>query len=175
MMAWSGRCCSARRTPPLAPTWLLGRPPFAPGGDRIGEALGQSYTLAEAVESCRRMSNCWDQGLDILRAVEADPSVSAQRRLDIGVAKALGIQFRSGLNILRFYDLRERMTREKPAAQVATLQSLRSLVEAELKGGEELIELCRRDSRLGFHSEAEGYKYFPELIRWRIQPIARAS
>jgi hypothetical protein len=44
-------------------------------------------------------------------------------------------------------------------------------VEQERKGGEELIELCRRDSRLGFHSEAEGYKYFPEKIRWRMNQL----
>ena len=32
----------------------------------------------------------------------------------------------------------------------------------------ELLELCRYDSRLGFHSEAEGYKYYPDKIRWRV-------
>jgi hypothetical protein len=31
--------------------------------------------------------------------------------------------------------------------------------------------LCERDSRLGFHSEAEGYKYFPEKIRWRMDQL----
>jgi hypothetical protein len=87
------------------------------------------------------------------------------------VTRALGIQFRSGLNILRFYDLRERMTHAKPAEQLATLNEMRHIVEQERKGGEELIELCRRDSRLGFHSEAEGYKYFPEKIRWRMKQL----
>lgn len=156
---------------PLEPTWVLPRQPLGVSGDRIGDCLGQSYTLAEAVESCRMMSDRWDRGVEILRSIEADPALSAQRRLDIGVAKALGIQFRSGLNILRFYDLRERMTHEKPAEQLATLKELRPIVEAELKSDEELIELCRRDSRLGFHSEAEGYKYFPQKIRWRMNQL----
>ena len=35
----------------------------------------------------------------------------------------------------------------------------------------QLIELCEKDSRLGFHSEAEGYKYFPEKIRWRMDQL----
>ena len=159
----------------LAPTWLIASEsthlPFAPSGDRIGECLAQSHTLPEAIELCRAMSDRWDHGVAILRPIQADPAISAQRRLDIGVARALGIQFRSGLNILRFYDLRERMVRDNPAKQLATLKEMRSIVEAELKGGEELIELCRRDSRLGFHSESEGYKYFPEKIRWRMNQL----
>jgi hypothetical protein len=163
---------------PLAPTWLLSalgaqakRIPYQPSGDRIGEALGTTYTLAETIEECRKMSNAWDQGLTILRPLESDPALTPERRLDLGVAKALGIQFHSGENILRFYDLRERMAKEKPAAAVATLKEMRPIVEAELKGDEELLGLCEKDSRLGFHSEAEGYKYFPEKIRWRMKQL----
>jgi len=164
---------------PLAPTWLLASSettpkPFAPSGDRIGECLGQAYTLAEAVELCRAMSDRWDEGLQILREVESDPALSTQRRLDIGVARALGIQFRSGLNILRFYDLRDRLSHAvKPAERLALLDEMQAIVESELRGGEELFELCRRDSRLGFHSEAEGYKYYPEKIRWRMDQLQR--
>jgi len=161
----------------LAPTWKLAwhtgkhSQPYAPSGDRIGEALGQVYSLSEALEECRAMSELWDKGVALLRPVEADPTLLPERRLDIGVARALGIQFRSGLNILRFYDLRERMINEAAAKQRVTLGEMRSIVEAELKGGAELIELCQCDSRLGFHSEAEGYKYFPEKIRWRMNQL----
>ena len=166
------------RDVPLAPTWQIAwhtgqhiGTPYAPSGDRIGEALGQVYSLYEAVEECRAMSDLWDQGVALLREVEADPALLPQRRLDIGVARALGIQFRSGLNILRFYDLRERMVNEKAAKQLVTLGEMRRIVETELKGGTELIGLCQSDSRLGFHSEAEGYKYFPEKIRWRMNQL----
>ncbi len=166
------------RDVPLAPTWQIAwhtgqhiGTPFAPSGDRIGEALGQVYTLSEAIEECRAMSDLWDQGVALLREVEADPALLPQRRLDIGVARALGIQFRSGLNILRFYDLRERMVNEKAAKQLVTLGEMRRIVEEERKNGAELVWLCGRDSRLGFHSEAEGYKYFPEKIRWRMNQL----
>jgi hypothetical protein len=163
---------------PLAPTWQIAwhtgkhiGTPFAPSGDRIGEALGQEYTLSEAIEECRTMSTLWDQGVALLQSVEADPDLLPERRLDIGVARALGIQFRSGFNILRFYDLRERMVNEKPDKQRVILGEMRCIVESELMGGTELIRLCERDSRLGFHSEAEGYKYFPEKIRWRMNQL----
>ena len=160
---------------PLAPTWQIAwnRGPslgelFAPSGDRIGEALGHEYTLAEAIEECRAMADIWDQGVALLHQVETDSVLPQQRRLDIGVVRALGIQFRSGLNILRFYDLRERMVHETTARQIETLQEMRQIVETELKNDAELIVLCQADSRLGFHSEAEGYKYFPAKIRWRM-------
>jgi len=162
----------------LAPTWQIAwhtgqhiGQPFAPSGDRIGEALGQEYALPEAIEACRAMSETWDRGVALLRAVETDPALLPERRLDIGVARALGIQFRSGLNILRFYDLRERMINEKVDAQCVILGEMRRIVEAELKNSDEMIGLCKRDSRLGFHSEAEGYKYFPEKIRWRMNQL----
>jgi hypothetical protein len=63
------------------------------------------------------------------------------------------------------------MAYEKPEKQLMTLKEMRTLAEAELKGNEELIGLCENDSRLGFHSEAEGYKYFPEMIRWRMKQL----
>ena len=162
---------------PLAPTWQIASPwskkLYAPSGDRVGEALGPSFTLDEGVKLCRTMSDRWDEGVDILRRIEANPNLSARQRLDIGVARALGIQFRSGANILRFYQLRERMTQEIPKSQLQTLDLMQKIVEDEIKGDAELIELCKKDSRLGFHSEAEGYKYFPEKIRWRMNQLQK--
>ncbi|MDD4872045.1 MAG: hypothetical protein PHR77_15925 [Kiritimatiellae bacterium] len=157
---------------PLVPTWM-NPAPFPPSGDRIGECLAQAYSLSEAIEECRTMSATWNWGTDTLRQLEADPGLLPQRRLDIGVAKALDIQFRSGLNILQFYDLRERMVQEKPATQIETLKEMRQIVEEELKSGGELIGLCEADSRLGFHSEANGYKYYPAKIRWRMNQLQR--
>jgi hypothetical protein len=42
------------------------------------------------------------------------------------------------------------------------------LVDLEIKATIEMQALAAFDSRLGFHSEAEGYKYFPEKLRWRL-------
>ena len=167
---------------PLAPTWLIAshgsRKPYAPSGDRVGEALvgeerGTSFTLDEGIALCRAMSQQWHEGIEILQPVESDTTISAERRLDIGVAKALDIQFRSGYNILQFYGLRERMAHENKDKQLEILGQMRQIVEDELKGNAELIKLCECDSRLGFHSEAEGYKYFPEKIRWRMNQLQK--
>ena len=128
-------------------------------------------TLEETVELCRRMSITWDKGVAILNKLEPKYSNEPERILDIGIAKALGIQFRSGYNILRFYLLREKMFRMEGMERLDILKQLDNIIHEELDLDKQLLELCEKDSRLGFHSEAEGYKYFPEKIRWRMQQL----
>jgi hypothetical protein len=114
------------------------------------------------------MSADWDRGVEILRPLSARFAGEPERVLDVGVAEALGIQFRSGYNILRFYRLREEMLRMEGTRRLDLLGALGDIVREELALDERLLLLCERDSRLGFHSEAEGYKYYPEKIRWRM-------
>ena len=117
------------------------------------------------------MSASWDQGVEILRSLESRFKNEPGRLLDIGVARALGLQFRSGTNILRFYQLREKMLRMEGKERLDVLSVLASILREELGLDEQLLTLCERDSRLGFHSEAEGYKYYPEKIRWRMRQL----
>jgi hypothetical protein len=177
---------------PLSPTWQIGssatRKPWPPSGDRIGECLWSGggpgefisapinamenvLTLEETVELCRRMSTTWDKGVAILNELEPKYINEPEQILDIGVAKALGIQFRSGYNILRFYLLREEMLRMEGKERLDILKQLTDIIHEELDLDKQLIGLCEKDSRLGFHSEAEGYKYFPSKIRWRMQEL----
>jgi hypothetical protein len=46
---------------------------------------------------------------------------------------------------------------------------MQELVLAEIENSTRMIQFCEADSRLGFHPEAEGYKYFPEKLLWRIE------
>ena len=171
---------------PLAPTWQISSPttfqPWWPSGDRIGECLWGGgnvrtrpmknlLTLKETVELCRRMSTTWDKGVEILNKLEPKYKDESEQLLDIGVAKACGIQFRSAYNILNFYLLREEMLRMEGKERLDILEQLTEIIKDELVLDEDLIELCAKDSRLGFHSEAEGYKYYPEKIRWRMQQL----
>ena len=39
---------------------------------------------------------------------------------------------------------------------------------------ERQIGLCEKDSRLGFHSEAEAHQFHPEYLRWRIARLDEA-
>jgi hypothetical protein len=171
---------------PLSPTWQISSPttlkPWPPSGDRIGECLSAGgvrlnqnqenvLSLEETVELCRKMSKAWDEGVAIMNSLEPEYRGEPERISDIGLDRALGIQFRSGYNILHFYQLREKMLRMEGRERLGILDTLESIIRDELKSDAELIELCEKDSRLGFHSEAEGYKYFPEKIRWRMDQL----
>lgn len=156
---------------PLAPTWLLGYPP---SGDYIAECVANGFTLREMVTLCGRMAAHWDRGVQFLTPLRQHFREDPERLRDIGIAQALGLQFRSGFNILSFYALREKLAEARaPAQRRALLQQMKALVRAELEVDAELLPLAEADSCLGFHSEAEGYKYFPALIRWRMRQLRR--
>jgi len=160
---------------PLAPTWQIGssstRKPWPPSGDRVGECIGEVLTLEEAVELTRRMTTSWEKGLEIFSGIKNNYDNEPERLSDIGVAQAIGIQLRSGYNILDFYLLREKMFRMEGRERIDILNNLSTIIREEIELDKQLLLLCENDSRLGFHSEAEGYKYFPEKIRWRMQQL----
>lgn len=149
----------------IAPSWLLNHPP---SGDRIGECIGFSHTLEEILQLCERMAAHWQRGVDLLRPHAHIPA----HAFEISVAEALGLQFRSAHNVVQFYALRETLFQPQPLRrQRALLTQLRQLVLSEIKNSRALIRLCARHSSLGFHSEAEGYKYHPALLHWRIAQL----
>ncbi len=63
------------------------------------------------------------------------------------------------------------MLRMEGKERLDILKQLTDIIHEELDLDKQLIGLCEKDSRLGFHSEAEGYKYFPEKIRWRMHEL----
>lgn len=149
---------------PLAPTWRL---ECETSGDSIGECL-ENHTLGEAISLCGELVSKWNMGVDILKKIRPSLKDDLPRLKDIDLAEALGIQFESGYNILCFYFLRERLFNSEIDKQKDFLAEMKEIVKAEIKRSGRMISLCGNDSRLGFHSEAEGYKYYPEKLRWRI-------
>lgn len=156
------------RNLPLSPTW---KDNFPPSGDRIGECILYNHTLEEVIILCTRMAEAWTRGVELLQELKGEYSDHPERIRDINVAEALGLQFRSGLNILRFYALREEIAIKEKIDKIAFMKQMEYLVKEEISISSQLLELVKYDSRLGFHSEAEGYKYFPEKIHWRIAQL----
>lgn len=143
----------------LPRSWLL---LDAPDGDRIGECLFKGHTLDEAIILAERMYDSWKKGCDILPLPKNDEHYIC--------ASAIGLLFASGRNILKFYKLREQLGTGvgDPLAAVAQMEQI---VAEEIENSERMIELCNADSRLGYHSEAEGFKFFPEKLRSRIEQL----
>ncbi len=147
----------------LAPTWRLD---FGTSGDRYGECLG-TFTLEEVSTLFERMRGLWGKGTELLVSLKQTLRDSPERQKDIGVTEALDLQIQSTCAIFRFYALREKLLN----GDSGVLAEMETIVREEKLRSERLAEFCRNDSRLGFHSEAEGYKYFPEKLLWRAREL----
>ena len=148
---------------PLTRSW---KPEKFPSGDAIGECLKQ-FDLYDLVNQVYEMHHNWKKGMEILKQINAPG-----RELDMALAEAIDIQITSSYHILKFYMLREALLNGDPAAG-KLLDELTCIVKKEINNSLRLAELCKIDKRLGYHSEAEVYKYFPEKLEWRANELQR--
>ncbi|MHC4873406.1 MAG: hypothetical protein ACYTFY_16300, partial [Planctomycetota bacterium] len=156
---------------PISPSWKFTFPLIS--GDRIGECISYQHTFEEVMELLDKMSAEWNKGIEILKKLEADYSSNRERKLDIGLCKAIGIQIESARNVYKFYKLREDLPFIDTDKQLTSLNEMKILAEKEISNSRALKELCSYDSRLGFHSEAEGYIYFADKLEWRAECIEK--
>ncbi len=152
----------------LSPVWKLEYPP---AGDRIGECFSGSHSLDEMLTLCKQMSDTWEDGMKILKGLKLTFADEPDRVLDITNAEALGLHFRTGYNILRFYSLREQLLYEPGDKGPALLEELRAILEEEIENATIMKTLCAKNPYLGFQAEAEGYQYFPAYLDWRIAQL----
>ena len=148
---------------PMAPSWILKNFPEV-SGDRFGECMIYQHTPREILILLERMEREWNAGLAVFAPLKKIFGSVEARQHDIDLAEAIGLQIRSALNCMKFYTLREEMLYQR----VNHLDAMRGLAEAEICNSRAMFELCRRDSRLGYHSEAENYLFFPEKLECRI-------
>ena len=153
---------------PLAPSWLINQFP-AISGDRIGECLGFHHNLEDAIAICAAMDEEWEKGSAIMRELLAQYQGNPDRMGDIGIALAVGLQIKSALNTLRFYDCRERMFR----THISEIETMKALVNDEISNTLKMKELCLRDPRLGYHSEAEAFLFHPERLEKRRELLVQ--
>ena len=137
-------------------------------GDRIGECLFNGHTIREAVTLAERMCEAWERGCAFLS--ETSVAKSGVPSGEITVAEALRLLFKSGRNVLRFYELRNKLGYGEGDAETI-LAEIRAILDEELLSCERMIELCKKDTRLGYHSEAEGYKFFPKKLEYKIEKL----
>ncbi len=145
----------------LPRSWLL---PDKPNGDRIGDCLRQSHTLTETIELCEKICSSWKKGLDVLPIDKTGEMET--------LSKSLAILFESGTNILKFYKLREELG-YITANPTSTLNEMKAIVENEIENTNRMIVMCEADCRLGYHSEAEGFKFFPSKLKYRAEQLKR--
>ncbi|MGN0872811.1 MAG: hypothetical protein ACI4UV_16630 [Victivallales bacterium] len=153
---------------PISQSWILKAFPEV-SGDRIGECLIYQHTLEEGLTLCRSMYELWQKGTDILESLRGCFQDDPSRIADINLACAISLQMRSTVNVLTFYSLREEMFYERKD----NLDALKNIVLEEIENSKKMKELCEGDSRIGYHSEAEGYLFFPEKLAGRMKLLER--
>ncbi len=139
-------------------SWLL---LDKPDGDRIRDSLLCGHTLEEAIFLIDEMKSEFEKGKEIL----GNALIPAEHE---SVINAITILARSGSNILNFYKKREQIAFGEGDA-LTLLYEMKAIVEDEIKNSLEMCALCENDGRLGYHSEAEGYKFFPKKILKRVE------
>ncbi len=144
---------------PLSRSWLY---KDAAEGDRIGECLFNCHTIDETVTLLGLINKNWNKGLEVL------PSNVPKEQAS--VAKALSVLFASAENIMNFYRLRYILA-ENPENSLDILNQMKKLVYDEIENSKKMIPLCEEDYRLGYHSEAESFKFFPAQLKKRINSL----
>ena len=150
----------------IAPSWILNQFP-AKSGDRIGECINYLHTLDEILTLCNAMTESWSKGVEILSKLREKFQNNPDRLRDIGLAEAVGLQIKSTANLIYFYYLRENMFYKKEN----NLKIMEDIARQELQNTIRMRELCIADPRLGYHSEAEGHLFHPELLAERIENL----
>ncbi len=143
----------------LPRTW---KPDVEPAGDALGEAL-RHFTMNEAAMQLRRMNNLWQEGWKKLSLLaKRYPAAEEQAT----VTRAIGIIINSADRIFAFYSMRSALFKDSADASLL-LDKMEELVHKEIASSDELALLCEKDPRLGYHSEAEVFKFDPVRLRWR--------
>jgi hypothetical protein len=116
------------------------------------------------------MNENWKQGLKYISSIDTKGNYS--RSEQISNATAIGLIFNSGYNILKFYKLRHLLgTCQGNALEL--LEQMKNIVKEEIEISTALLPISQNDNRIGYHSEAYGYKIFPKKIEWRIGELKK--
>ena len=156
---------------PLSPFWQLCYPP---SGDYLPMCITNGFTLTEILDLCRRMNAHWARGAAIMKRLLPAYRRNPERLRDIRISLALDLQIRSAHDILQFYALRERLAEAASATRRKDLlDRMENIMHRQITASRQMEKLTQAESLLGYESEAEGYKYYPELLRWRIRQLKR--
>lgn len=149
---------------PISPSYTQAFPKNS--GDRIGECMGYVFSFAEIRSQLKKMDELWQQGMALL-APCADNEL---RQKELRVAEAIGLQFGSTRRLFEFYYLRDKMIFDG----CDNKEAMKELIKAELEATLRMAELCKLDTRLGYHSEVESYCFFPEKLYARAELLKDA-
>ncbi len=126
------------------------------------------FTEKELISCFRSMAEEWGKGLRLLKhAAERSREETALRQL--GVAKAVWIQFRSCANVIEFYTIRNLSAWREKTKGKSQRARMRAIAIDEISLGSQMIKLLRHDPTLGFQSELYYFSFSENLIAAKIR------
>lgn len=152
---------------PMPATWTLDD---MVGADRVWDCVLDSHTPSEILTLTSELSRLWDEGCRELSSI-GDFSTET-RREQLTVVTAANYIFESGVHTFEFYALREKLALED-CDKLEVLEKMKKLVLREIEISRALIPITKEDNSIGYHSEAHGYKIFPEKLEWRIEELEK--
>jgi hypothetical protein len=155
-----------------------------PPGDDLAPCLqghftdGQGWTLEEVIAAFTRLREGWQEGLQDYAALEGCPRGGEE----LGVARMIGHQLASIVNVFRFYREQQRVRAEHgltPPCDLPPDPALLEIMREEIANVQAALPLLQADPRLGWHQDINGYQYNAELVGAKLKQmegeLARAS
>ena len=160
---------------PMNDSWIPHQPAC---GDMVGECL-MEFSLQDALSLAKKMAAAVDEVEEDIAFLERKYAGDRERMLDLGLVRALQCHFAAGRDFFEFYHARRDaicLSRAgDTSAALAAVARMKSAVSRQVPVSERMARLCREDPRLGYHSEAEAYLYWPELLKWRVETLRRTA
>ncbi|MBQ9755401.1 MAG: hypothetical protein IJV93_11710 [Lentisphaeria bacterium] len=137
--------------------------PYPVSGDSIGRCLG-TFTLEKMEKQAALMAKTYRKGLEHLLPLREKYAEIPSKLTEIDYAHAVGLLLESGWHIARFYLLRRKLYE----GSSNVLKEMEKIIRQEIENSRTMMEICRREFLIGYHSESENMKFTPETLAERI-------
>ncbi len=166
----------AYRAQPMGPSHL-----HHEWGDRLEDTLGD-WPIKDVIRSFEAMSGLWNEGLSHYRQAFGGAALSPEhqkhREEESSCAEMIGCHLASIANIYRFHawrlDAMVRLGLHAPC-EIPPDDISRQIMRDEIQNTRAAIGLVRKDSRLGFHQEAQAFFFTAASIEGKQRNLERQS
>jgi hypothetical protein len=147
-------------------------------GDRLDDSIPQGMTAAMMAEDLEAVVSTWEEGLEhynrALSKQTADTTYDQRRREEANCARMIALQLGSAANIYRYHAWRMKRIEAlglTPPCDVPMADEASAILRRERALAAEAIELCRNDTRLGYHQESHAVFYDQTSIARKVAAL----
>ncbi len=127
-------------------------------------AVGAEQTLA----GLEATAELWERGAE--RFASAFDGLPEQARRDVGLARIVGMHFRTAANLTRFYLVRDRMFHHGGGMTQLhrDVEQLQAILTREIELARRAVPILERDPSIG-HGYCYGIQYDAQMVREKIE------